>query len=74
METGKAARKRDCTGLNEDLTELVTALVDLVPPGPQQQLCTAEVAEINNDQSLVVLDKILCEPVVDDKALLDNAS
>jgi hypothetical protein len=65
-------RKRDFTGLIEDLTELVTALVELVPAEPQQQLCKEEVAEINSDQSLVVLDDVLRAPVGEDKAPLDN--
>jgi hypothetical protein len=65
-------RKRDFTGLIEDLTELVSTLVELVPMEGQQQLCKAEVAEIDNDKSLVLLDNVLSEQVGDDNVFLDN--
>lgn len=60
------------TGLIEDLTELVSTLVELVPIEGQQEPCKAEVAEINNDKSLVLLDNVLSELVGDDKILLEN--
>jgi hypothetical protein len=60
-------RKRDFTNLIADLTEFVTALVDLVPAAVQTQvqMCDAELSDMGNDQSLVLLDQILAEPVVD---------
>ncbi|KAI9729527.1 MAG: hypothetical protein M1834_006723 [Cirrosporium novae-zelandiae] len=65
-------RRRDLAELIEYLTELVSALVELVPTKPQQQLCNAEIAEINNNKSLVALNTILREPVGEDNAPLDS--
>ncbi|KAL2068502.1 hypothetical protein VTL71DRAFT_14839 [Oculimacula yallundae] len=69
-------RKQEFTKLIEVLTDFVTALVDLVPAAEQthMQMCDAELSEIGNDQSLVILDKILPEPVADDNEGEDSGS
>ena len=48
-------RKRDFTDLIGDLTEIITALVDLVPAAEhtQKQLCDAELSEIVGDDSMI---------------------
>jgi hypothetical protein len=66
-------RKKDFTGLIENLTDLVTSLVEVVPLKPQQVLCHAEVEEINNDQSLVALEDVLRDPVGEDDTVLDRS-
>ena len=65
-------RKRDFEGLIEDLTELVTALTELVPAKPQEELCSRELAELGTDQNLVVLDNVLREPVGEGEADIDT--
>jgi Prion-inhibition and propagation len=66
-------RKKDFTNLVDQITELTSALVEVAPVKAQQQeLCRAEVEEISNDRSLVVLNDILADPISDEHALLDD--
>ena len=65
-------RKRDIEGLIEDLTDLVSALVDLVPAERQQELCSAELATMSTDQELLTLDDILSESVGNEDVEVDN--
>ena len=65
-------RKRDIEGLIEDLTELVSALIELAPANLQQELCNTELANMDSDQNLVVLDDVLCDPIGDENAEIDD--
>ena len=65
-------RKRDLEGLIEDLTELVTALIELVPAKSQEELCNRELAELSTDQNLVILDNVLQDPVGEEKSRIDE--
>ena len=65
-------RKRDFEGLIEDLTELVTALIELVPAKSQEELCNRELAELSTDQNLVILDNVLQDPVGEENSRIDE--
>jgi Prion-inhibition and propagation len=65
-------RKRDLNNLIEDLTELVSLLVELAPMKPQQELCRTELAEIDTDQNVAVLDDVLHEPIGENSTNIDD--
>jgi Prion-inhibition and propagation len=66
-------RKKDFTNLVDQITELTSALVEVAPVKAQQrELCRAEVEEISNDRSLVVLKDILADPASDEHPHLDD--
>jgi Prion-inhibition and propagation len=66
-------KKKDFTNLVDQITELTSALVEVAPVKAQQQeLCRAEVEEISNDRSLVVLNDILADQASDENAHLDD--
>ena len=67
-------RKRDFENLIEDLTELVTALIELAPviAKPQEELCSVELANLDADQNLIVLDNVLRDPVGEEKTSIDD--
>lgn len=66
-------RKKDFTQLIDQITELTSALVEVAPVQAQQQeLCRAEVEEISNDRSLVVLNDILADWASDENANPDD--
>ena len=65
-------RKRYIEGLIEDLTDLVNALVELAPAKTQQELCRTELAKMNSDRSLAVLDDVLHEPTGDENIEIDG--
>ena len=66
-------RKRDIERLIEDLTDLVSGLVDLVPAERQRELCSSELTTMSADQELKTLDDILSEPVGDENVEIDSA-
>jgi Prion-inhibition and propagation len=66
-------RKKDFTNLVDQIAELTSALVEVTSVQAQQQeLCRAEVEEISNDRSLVVLDDILAESASGEDVNLDD--
>jgi Prion-inhibition and propagation len=66
-------RKKDFTNLVDQIAELTSALVEVTSVQAQQQeLCRAEVEEISNDRSLVVLNDILAESASGEDVNLDD--
>jgi Prion-inhibition and propagation len=66
-------RKKDFTNLVDQIAELPSALVEVTSVQAQQQeLCRAEVEEISNDRSLVVLNDVLAESARGEDVNLDD--
>jgi vacuolar-type H+-ATPase subunit I/STV1 len=65
-------RKRDLRDLIEDLSELVSQLVELAPTKAQKELGNAELATIGTDQNIAILDDALRDGVGDEHRELDS--